>query len=275
MKLADKVALVTGAGSGIGRACALRLASEGANVVAVDLKPEAVDETLRLFGQSTDCLALTCDVADSAAVAAVMAQLKSRFGRIDILVNNAGIGSVPGDGFANQLQRMAQRSEQIKRGETPTIHPDLIIDMEDEGFWGVLKVNLGGSFYFSREAVRLMIATDTRGSIVNIASTSALSGEGQLHYAASKAGILGMTKSMARELSTRGIRVNAICPGPTNTPILGRISNEWLEAMKQGTLIGRLCEPEEIAATAFFLASDEGSVFTGQVLAANGGSYLL
>ncbi|MNP30274.1 3-oxoacyl-[acyl-carrier-protein] reductase FabG [compost metagenome] len=120
-----------------------------------------------------------------------------------------------------------------------------------------------------------MIACASRGSIVNIASSSALSGEGPLAYCAAKAAMLGMTKCLARDLGARGIRVNAICPGPTRTPLMQSISEEWAKALERAIPLGHMLEPGEIAQTSLFLASDESSAFTGQTLAASGGMLML
>ncbi|TWO79133.1 SDR family NAD(P)-dependent oxidoreductase [Denitratisoma oestradiolicum] len=259
----------------IGNQIALRLESEGASVVVVDIDQVTADETCRLMKHPENNLAITCDVASSKDVAQVMAQVTQRYGRLDILVNNAGVGTVPGDAFEAHKLRRQQYLEQVGRGEKPTIFPDRIIDMEDRGFWKLMEINLGGTFYFCREATRLMIAAESPGSIINIASTSALSGEGAVHYASAKAAMLGLTKSLARELAPRHIRVNAVCPGPTNTTRISALGATRAQALIEGTLINRLCEPNEIAATVAFLASDEGTAFTGQTLAANGGSYLL
>ncbi|HQR02523.1 MAG: SDR family oxidoreductase [Proteobacteria bacterium] len=275
MKLDKKVAVITGAGSGMGREIARLLAQEGAAVVALDLNLAPAEETISTVNGRGDCLALACDVGNSASVAEVFAKVEARYGRVDIAVSSAGIGNAKGDGFDKLLARLDQRGAQMARGETPTVFPDLIGDMGDDGFWRVLQVNLGGTFYIAREAVKLMIKCGVQGSIVNISSNSALTGEGALHYAASKAGVLGMTKSLARELGPRGIRVNAICPGPTNTPMLGEVGDAWIQAMKAGTLMGRLAEPEEIARTVLFLASDDGSAFTGQTVSPSIGSYLM
>lgn len=275
MKLDNKIALVTGAGAGIGRSIALKLANEGASVVIVDIDQDASDETLSLMNNPDMSVALKCDVSSSSDVAQAMAQVARRYGRLDILVNNAGVGTVPGDAFDEHKSRRFKYLEQIGRGEKPTIFPDRIIDMEDRGFWKLMEINLGGTFYFCREATRLMIVGRSAGSIVNVASTSALSGEGAVHYASAKAAMLGLTKSLARELAPRQIRVNAVCPGPTNTKRISALGAARAQALIDGTLLNRLCEPDEIAATVAFLASDEGAAFTGQTLAANGGSYLL
>lgn len=275
MKLKDKVALVTGAGQGMGRAIAQLFASEGASVVAVDVRLAAAEETLSAVGALERGMARVCDVADSQAVAALFREVDERYGRIDVLVNNAGVGSAPGDGFDKFQQRLAERTEQQMRGETPTVFADHIIDMGDAGWQRVLDINLNGAFYCCREAVRLMIKSGAVGSIVNIASTSVLTGEGSVHYCASKAALLGLTKCLARELGARGIRVNAVCPGPTNTPMMQSISDEWARAMVQAIPLGRIGEPEEVARAVLFLASDDASFFTGQTLAANGGMSMM
>jgi len=274
MRLAGKIALVTGAGQGIGRAIAEAFAAEGASVVVSDLSPAGVEEALASLAGSERCSAYDCDVADSGAVEKLFAFIEERYGRLDILVNNAGIGQAPGDGFDKYQARLAERMAQIERGEQPTVHGDQVVDMTDSGFDKVLAVNLGGAFHCSRAAVKLMIKAGVEGSIVNISSTSAFSGEGGLHYCAAKAGILGLTRGLAADLGSRKIRVNAICPGPTLTPALMSISEEWRQSMANNVPLGRLAEPKEVANTALFLASDDASFVTGHTLMANGGTYM-
>ncbi|MBB3047665.1 3-oxoacyl-[acyl-carrier protein] reductase [Litorivivens lipolytica] len=274
-RLHNKVAIVTGAAQGIGQAIAIRLAEEGAAVGIADISRDALSKTTAAIeAQSGRVLAQACDVTDSRSVVALFDAVTNQFGRLDVLVNNAGIGTAPNDGFDLYQQRMAERGAQLQAGETPTVYADHIPDMQDDGWLKVVDVNLNGTFYACREAVRQMIKHNSAGSIINIASTSAVSGEGGVHYCASKAAILGLTKSLAMEMAPRNIRVNAICPGPTNTPIMANISDEWKQAMVAAIPLGRIGEPVEIANTALFLASDESSSFTGQTLMANLGTYL-
>ncbi len=241
MKLVNKVAFVTGAGQGMGRAMVRRFAEEGAVVVAADINLDAARESIEgLAGGSA--LALACNVADGASVAAAMAAVVERFGRLDVLVNNAGVGSV-----------------------------DAFLDTPDEHWQRVIGVNLTGVFLCSREAARLMHQSGQGGVIVNLSSTAALSGEGPSHYCASKAGVMGLTRSLARELAASQIRVNTIVPGPTNTPMMAGIPDDWMQSMVKAIPLGRMCEPSEIAAVAAFLASDDASFITGQNIAVNGG----
>ncbi len=273
MRFSNKVAVVTGAGQGMGRAIALRLVREGARVVAVDVKEAGARETIEQAGGDAAGVAQVCNIADSAAVKQLFAAVDETFGRLDILVNNAGIGSAKGDGFAQLLARMTERGGQVARGETPTVFPDITVDMQDEGWHGVLNVNLHGTFYCTREALRLMIRHGIKGSIINTSSTAALSGEGAPHYAASKAALIGMVRSMARELGPRGIRINNVVPGAVETPILKNVTPEWKNQMIAGIPLGRIAEPEDIAAVVAFLASDEAAMITGADIVANGGSY--
>ncbi|UVE17458.1 SDR family oxidoreductase [Pseudomonas sp. LS44] len=240
MKLSNKVAFVTGAGQGMGRAMVKGFAEAGALVVAADINLEAAQQTIAGLGE--DALALVCNVADSASVAAAMAAVEARFGRVDILVNNAGVGSV-----------------------------DAFVETPDENWQRVIGVNLTGVFLCSREAVRLMQKTGTKGTVINISSTSAVTGEGPSHYCAAKAGVMGLTRSMARELAASGIRVNTIVPGPTNTPMMAGIPDEWMQSMLKGIPLGRMGETDEIAKVAVFLASEDAGFITGQNLAVNGG----
>lgn len=240
MKLKNKVALVTGAGQGMGRAIAQRYAAEGASVVALDLNLEAAQQTLQ--GLAGEHLALALNVADSAAVNAAVDHAMARFGRVDVLVNNAGTGGV-----------------------------DAFTEISDEAWARVIGVNLNGAFFCARAAVRAMRKTGG-GVVINLGSTAAVSGDGPAHYVTSKAAIMGLTRSMAKELAKSGIRVNTLVPGPTNTPMMQGIPQEWADAIVAGVPMGRMGEPEDIAKVAVFLASDDSGFVTGQNLAVNGGS---
>jgi 3-oxoacyl-[acyl-carrier protein] reductase len=275
MQLHGKVALITGAGLGMGRAMAQRFAREGAAVVVVDVNGADAEGTLALVNSRGDCVSAVADVSSSEQVAAVYARVRDRYGRLDVLVNNAGIGRAPNDGYDRFYARMGQLNEQLARGEQPSVHLDHIIDMQDDGWQRVIDINLNGLFFNCREAVRLMIECNAAGSIINISSTSGLNGVGAVHYCASKGAVLGFTKCLARELGGRRIRVNAICPGPTNTRMMAGISADYAKAMIASIPLGRIGEPDEVAATALFLASDESSFFTGQTLAANGGMHMI
>ncbi len=273
LSLQGKVAVVTGAGQGMGRANTRLLSERGAAVAALDVNASGAEQTIE--GLPGRALALACDVSDSAAVNDAFAEIESAFGAISVLVNNAGIGRAPEDGSDEMYGLMAKRDAELaERGASET-HVDHIVFMEDAGWRGVLGVNLDGAFYCSRAAVRSMANAGIAGSIISMASTAAQSGEGPLHYVTSKAAIIGFTRGLARELGSRRIRVNAVAPGPTNTPIMDGIPEEWIKRMESAIPLGRMAEPEEIAQAVCWLASDASIMCTGSVLVANGGSYFL
>ncbi|ARS25845.1 SDR family NAD(P)-dependent oxidoreductase [Sphingomonas sp. KC8] len=269
--LQGKRAVVTGGAQGIGRAIAERLAADGARVAVLDMDEAAAKAALSGEGH----LGLACDVSDSASVDAVFAKIADAFGGVDILVNNAGTGRGPDDGSDQMYAGQAERQAQIARGEKPTAHGDQLIHMSDAGWRRVMGVNLDGAFHCARAAVRLMAVGNHGGSIVNIASTSAASGEGPMHYVTSKAAIIGLTRGLARELASRGIRVNAVHPGPTDTPIMKGVPDTMVAAMEAAIPLGRMAQPSEVAAAVAFLASDQASYATGSVLTVNGGSYMV
>lgn len=275
MLLKDKRVVVTGAGRGIGLAIVKRLSAEGARVAALDVNGDEALSAAASLGDPGRNLGIACNVADSAAVDRAFAQIKQAFGGVDVLVNNAGLGKGPNDGSEQMYAAQAQRAQQLAKGEAPTVHPDQLIHMSDEGWAYVLAVNLNGAFYCARAAVRLMAEENIAGNIVNIASTSEASGEGPIHYATSKAAIIGFTRSLCRELASRRIRVNAVNPGPTNTPIMQGVPEAVVKGLEASVPLGRMARPEEIAAAVAFLASDEGSYATGSVLTVNGGSYMV
>lgn len=249
MKLDGRIALVTGAGSGIGLAIAQLFAEEGARVVVNDVRGDAAARAAAAIGEAR-ALAVQADVADSGQVRAMFAAVEKECGGLDVLVNNAGIGEADG----------ADRAALTAKGEAR------IAEM--------LAVHLNGTFFGTREALRLM-SRRGRGAIINISSVAGLTGiEVAPHYGAAKAGILGFTRSVAREVASRGIRVNAICPGWIDTPINEPLPPMLKRLSVSQTPLGRWGMPREVAATALFLASDDSSFFTGQWLSPNGGLFM-
>ena len=244
MDFSGKTAVVTGGSRGIGRAVCLELAKGGANVVLCYAgNAAAAAETVSACeALGAKALAVRCDVADSAQVKVLMDEAVKAFGRIDILVNNAGITR---DG--------------------------LLMMMKEEDFDAVISANLRGTFLCMKAVSRTMMK-QRYGRIVNLSSVVGLRGNaGQINYAASKAGVIGMTKSLAKELASRGVTVNAVAPGFIDTDMTAAMT----EAAKQATLASipmqRLGAPEDIARAVAFLASDAAAYITGQVLAVDGG----
>jgi len=242
-RLSNKICLITGAAQGIGLATAETFAREGATVIVADLKPEAVADAVRrcqALGAQAEGHAL--DVTERERVDAVVAQVLARHGRIDVLVNNAGITQDA------RLQKMT--IEQFDR---------------------VIDVNLRGVFHCAQAVADAMVRQG-HGVILNASSVVGLYGNfGQTNYAASKFGVIGFTKTWARELGPKGIRVNAVAPGFIETPILATIPDKVLDEMRQRVPLHRLGRPEEIASVYAFLASDDASYVNGAVIEVSGG----
>jgi 3-oxoacyl-[acyl-carrier protein] reductase len=241
--LAGKVALVTGAARGIGRAIAEKLAAEGADLVLCDLKAEWLDETARAVAdKGRQAISLAVDVCQPAAVQAATDAALKQFGKIDILVNNAGITK---DGF--------------------------LVRMADEDWDAVLNVNLKGAFLFSRSLAKVMMKQRS-GVMINVASIIGLIGNaGQCNYAASKGGLIAFTKSAARELAMRNIRVNAVAPGYIQTKMTETLPEDIRNKMLAAIPAARLGAPDDVANVVLFLASDASAYMTGQVLNVSGG----
>ena len=274
MKLSDRIALVTGGGSGIGRAICLTFAEEGARVVVNDIRLEAAEATVKEMSDPARGRAIQADVADSAQVRAMFATIERELGALDILVNNAGIAVGPGDDRAGISRKSEARIMEMVSGQGAQTHLDVTQNLSDESWRRMLAVHIDGTFFCTREALRLM-SRQNRGAIINLSSVAALAGlESVPHYSAAKGGILGFTRAVAREVASRGIRVNAICPGYIDTPMTQPMSPLMRAAARSRTPLGRSGEPREVAATALFLASDDGSFFTGQWLSPNGGLFI-
>lgn len=244
MRFEGKTALVTGASRGIGKAIAKALAAEGAMVIVnYNGSREAAEQTVaEIQAEGGQAVSYGCSVADAEAVEAMMKQIIAEQGRLDILVNNAGI-----------------------------TRDNLILKMKEEDFDAVLNTNLKGVFHTCRYVARQMLKQKS-GCIVNISSISGVMGNaGQTNYAASKAGVIGFTKSLARELASREIRVNAIAPGFIETEMTDKLSQAAVEAGKGQIPFGRFGKAEEVAKAVCFLASEDASYITGQVLHVDGG----
>ena len=277
MRLKGKVALITGAGSGIGRAIATLFAEEGARVIVNDVNEKAARETVEALGAArSGARAIQADVADSGEVKAMFAEVEREFGSLDVLVNNAGIGSA-GTSTADRdtlRDRSDARIMELLSGQGIQTHWDITQTMTDETWHRMIAVHLNGTFFCTREALRLMSRRD-QGVIINLSSVAGLMGlENVPHYSAAKAGILGFTRAVAREVGSRKIRVNAICPGFIDTPMTQPMSDLMRKAVIGRTPLGRYAEPGEVAQTALFLASDDSSFFTGQWLSPNGGLFI-
>ena len=274
MKLDGRTALITGAGSGLGKAIASLFAREGARVIINDLNRDAAQAVVASLGSASErSSAIAADVSDSAAVRAMFAQVKERFGGLDILVNNAGIGETGSRRDEINRKGEAQLGE-LMSGRKIESHWDVTVSLSDEEWDRMIGVHLTGTFYCTREALKLMSAKN-RGSIINMSSVAGLHGIPiAAHYGAAKGGILGFTRSVAQEMGSRGIRVNAICPGWIETPMTENFSPLLKASLTARVPLARWGRPEEVAATALFLASDEGSYFTGQWLSPNGGLFI-
>ena len=270
-RLRGKVALVTGAGRGLGLAIARRYRDEGATVVVNDLRAEVAEAAATEIGG----VGIGADVADSAAVDRMFGQVADRFGRLDVLVNNAGISGIEhrpahADEFRRRL--LAQAAE-IAGGGPVRTHLDFTVEESDEEWRRMLGVHLDGTFYCSRAALRIM-GPQGSGAIVNMGSIVGTSGvAGAAAYAAAKGGILGFTRALAREVVSRGVRVNAIAPGWIETDMTGFLGPAQALIAAQ-TPMGRLGDADDIAWAAVYLASDEAKFVTGQVLSPNGGWYM-
>lgn len=245
-ELDGQSALVTGASRGIGRSIAEALAEAGAHVILAARSQEAVRplaEDLRKRGWKAEGVEI--DVGDPKSVRTVIKELFDRVHRVEIVVNNAGIA-----------------------------RDALLVRMKDEDWDDVLRTNLSGVFYVSREAVSRMLR-QRYGRVINIASVVAMMGNpGQVNYVASKAGIVGFTKALAREVSSRNITVNAVAPGFIETDMTAKLSPQQREEMQRSIPLGRIGQPGEIACAVRFLASKEAGYITGHVLNINGGMYM-
>lgn len=245
MKLKDKVAVITGAASGLGRAMALRFAAEGARVVAADVNEAKNEETVALIhAQGGEAFAVTADVGNAAAVTQLFQTTDDRGWPVDVLVNNAGQG-----------------------GTLTPVH-----EMTDEMWDSIIATHLNGTFYCTREAIRRLLARESGGAIINLGSVAGLRGlPGGASYTAAKAGIIGFTKGVAQEVARFGIRVNCIAPGWVETPILENLPPQMRDVIVQTVPLGRIGAPEDIAAVALFLASAESGYIIGQTISPNGG----
>jgi len=243
----SRIALVTGAGSGIGRAIAEKLAQNGERVVVNDVNPETADEVVAGIKEwGGEAAAAPGDVSDAESVQRIVAATHEAYGSPEILVNNAG--------FLQQKR---------------------FVDLTVEDFDRMIAVHLRGTFLCTRAVLPEMLSRGS-GIIVNVASQLGQIGGIELcHYSSAKAGIIGLTKSLAREVSAQGVRVNAVAPGPINTELVLGLSEEWRNAKPAELPLGRFGEPWEVAETVAFLVSDGAALYVGQTLGPNSGDVML
>lgn len=245
--LSSKVALITGASRGIGKAIALTLSNAGADIIGIDVNIEELRSSMKMVEDASGrrVISIQADVGDSSSIEKAVEESIKVFGRISILVNNAGI-----------------------------TRDNIILRMKDEEWERVIKTNLTGTFNCTKAVIKRMVK-NREGRIISIASIVGVMGNvGQANYAASKAGIIGFTKSIAREYANRGITANAIAPGFIDTYMTKALTEDVRNNLIAQIPMGRLGIPEDIANVVKFLASDEASYITGQVIHVNGGMYM-
>jgi len=243
MRLSGKVAIITGAGRGIGHATSLKFGREGAIVITCDINADQAQQAAKDVNEAGgEALGYQIDVRDRPSITRMVESVVARYGHIDCLVNNAGI-----------------------------VQDSTLKNMTEEQFDSVIEINLKGVYNCTKAVIDVMLK-QSYGVILNASSIVGIYGNfGQTNYAASKFGVIGMVKTWARELGRKGIRANAVCPGFVLTPILGKIPDQVLKALEERVPLGRLARPEEIANTFAFLASDEASYINGAVIEVSGG----
>lgn len=250
MRVKDKVVIITGAGSGIGRETSILFAKHGAKVAVTDIDEKAgketVNEIIKVLEQDPDCKGdaffAKLDISNRDQAMQVAQEVINRYGKIDVLINNAGI-----------------------------IKDDLIMRMTEEEWDLVIDIDLKGPFNMIQATASDMVKHGN-GEIINVSSIVGIYGNiGQVNYASAKAGLIGMTKTLAKELGKKGVRVNAIAPGFIHTPMTSKVPEKILEMMKEKTPLKRLGEPRDVAQTLLFLASDEANFINGAVIPVDGG----
>ncbi len=242
MRLENKVTVITGAGSGIGKETAFLFAKEGAKVVVADVNEKAGEETVAQINKNGEGFFVKLDVSNREQAKQMVKITLEKYGKIDVLINNAGIVQ---DAFLSK--------------------------MTEEQWDKVINVNLKGVFNCAQAVVEVMM-NQGNGVIINTSSIVGLNGNvGQVNYAATKAGLIGMTKTLAKELGRKGIRVNAVAPGFITTPMTSNVPEKILEMMKEKTPLRRLGEPKDVAYAYLYLASDEANFVNGAVLCVDGG----
>ncbi len=250
MIVKDKVVIITGAGSGIGRETAKLFAKEGAKVVVVDIDEkggkETIDEIVKILAEDPDnqgdVFFAKLDISNREQIKQVTQEVLNKYGKIDVLINNAGI-----------------------------VQDALITKMTDEQWDKVIDIDLEGPFHMIRSVVNTMIEHGT-GVIINVSSIVGIYGNvGQTNYSAAKAGLIGMTKTLAKELGRKGIRVNAVAPGFIYTPMTAKVPKKILDMMKEKTPLKRLGRPDDVGYALLYLASDKASFINGAVIPVDGG----
>jgi len=241
--LSGQVALVTGAGRGIGRTIAETLSGAGAKIACVDVNEQTLADTVAaIAGAGGTAAVFPCDVTDSKRVGEVVDEVVAKWGALNILVNNAGV-----------------------------TRDNMLLRMRDDQWDLVLAINLRGTFLFTRAAVKPMLKA-RKGRIINIASVSGLMGNpGQANYSASKAGVIGLTRTIAREIASRDITVNAVAPGFIQTDMTAALGEDVIEQVKKEIPLGRMGCPQDVADAVLYLASEAAGFVTGQVLTVDGG----
>jgi len=255
-RLEGKVAIITGAASGIGLATARMFAREGARIAIADLNGDGARAAAKSL-PGAGHLGFDCDVTDRPRVDEVVHEVVDAHGRVDVLMNNAGV-----DGFADDGRAAAAEHRE-----------PVLLHMSDAAFQRMLAIHVHGAFYFARAAARSMFRQRS-GAILNVSSIAGLAGMGMVHYSTAKAALLGMTRSLARELGPVGIRVNAICPGVIDTPMTQAVPSQFIQPMVASTPLRRQGSADDIAGCALYLACEEGSFVTGQAISPNGGIHI-